>query len=233
MARAASPDSADDVLESIRRIVAEENGQGTEVPFQSSQSPAADRPPVFSGSTSGNGPISAARKTQNRRSEALRQARALFGDEEAVQMPAPRAKPEPLYETDRGNLCKLLLTEDFQVRGPEEDQMSFLPAPEASADYMEDSDVSEMDARPTLESVVRTAVADSVRAALNTGIAMDDEPDLLDDDGYIDAETLRALVMSIVHEELRGELGRQISMRVRKLVRHEINRALEVQNLIP
>ena len=57
------------------------------------------------------------------------------------------------------------------------------------------------------------------------------DADLVDEDGYIDADTLRRLVSGIVHEELRGDLGSQISRRVRRLVRAEINRTLQVRAL--
>lgn len=150
--------------------------------------------------------------------------------EERVAERKARARDE-----DAGDpgLCKLLLTEDFQVREPEPDRIAHPAAPAARVGYREDSDLSDEDEemeKPTLESVVREAVADSVRAALH-GTVMEEQDDMLDDDGFIDAETLRALVISIVHEELRGELGSQISARVRKLVRQEINRALQLQDL--
>ncbi|MDJ0858171.1 MAG: hypothetical protein QNJ03_03760, partial [Dinoroseobacter sp.] len=117
----------------------------------------------------------------------------------------------------------------YQVRGPQQEATGFSGASDNLEDYTEDSDLSEAEKRPTLESVVRDAVADSVRAALNTGVELDDEPGFLDEDGYLDADTLRELVINIVRDELRGELGSQISARVRKLVRQEINRALQVE----
>lgn len=221
MSSAVPKENPDEVLASIRRIVAEESSSTAGPTPGSSAKQAAERAPMFSGA------VSAAKVAQNRRSQALRQAKRKF--EERI---AERAAQEPNYEdTNTGKMCKLLLTEDFQVRGPDENRMVFPAVPDASQGYTEDSDIPEDEPKPTLESVVRDAVADSVRAALHGAVAADEDPELLDEDGYIDTETLRALVMSIVHEELRGELGRQISARVRKLVRQEINRALQVQTL--
>jgi hypothetical protein len=42
----------------------------------------------------------------------------------------------------------------------------------------------------------------------------------------MDVETLRALVVAMIHEELGGEMGERMTRNVRKLVRREINRVL-------
>ncbi|MCB2134999.1 MAG: hypothetical protein KDE08_03490 [Rhodobacteraceae bacterium] len=47
-------------------------------------------------------------------------------------------------------------------------------------------------------------------------------------DGAIDREALRALVSEIIRQEMQGPLGERITRNVRKLVRREINRALEI-----
>lgn len=59
--------------------------------------------------------------------------------------------------------------------------------------------------------------------------AEDDEPGLFDegDETVIDMETLRELVADIIRQELQGPLGERITRNVRKLVRREINRALD------
>ncbi|PRY23580.1 hypothetical protein CLV78_10470 [Aliiruegeria haliotis] len=46
----------------------------------------------------------------------------------------------------------------------------------------------------------------------------------------MDEEMLRALVVEIVHEELRGKLGEKITQNVRKLVRREIHRTLAARD---
>jgi hypothetical protein len=51
------------------------------------------------------------------------------------------------------------------------------------------------------------------------------------DDLVIDADALRDLVAEIIRQELQGPLGERITRNVRKLVRREINRALEGRTL--
>ncbi|MEM8580637.1 MAG: hypothetical protein AAGF50_05520 [Pseudomonadota bacterium] len=228
MASAVKSESPDEVLASIRRIVAEENN--VENPYSGPpQAPViAEKTPIFSGSAA------AAKVEQRRRAEALIEARRRYEQRMANRVahePPVRPKPAPKPPTQAQMQAKLLLTEDFQVRGPQQDAPRYADPLSRLQGYTEDSDLPEAEKRPTLESVVRDAVADSVRAALNTSVDLDEEPDFLDEDGYIDVDTLRALVISVVHEELRGELGNQISARVRKLVRQEINRALQVEIL--
>jgi hypothetical protein len=43
----------------------------------------------------------------------------------------------------------------------------------------------------------------------------------------LDEESLRAVINAIVREELQGELGETISRNLRKLIRREINQALD------
>ena len=61
-----------------------------------------------------------------------------------------------------------------------------------------------------------------------------DDPALaafLDDGARIDQEALRRLVLDIVREELQGRLGERITRNVRKLVRREIMRVLNAQDI--
>lgn len=71
-------------------------------------------------------------------------------------------------------------------------------------------------------------------AEANAGFAEDAVMDPADaddaDDGFIDEDALRDMVVAILREELRGELGDRITHNVRKLVRREINRALTAQD---
>jgi hypothetical protein len=53
-----------------------------------------------------------------------------------------------------------------------------------------------------------------------------------DDVTFIDEDDLQRLVARIVREELRGQLGERITQQVRKLVRAEIARALDERNLL-
>jgi hypothetical protein len=144
-------------------------------------------------------------------------------------------------------LCKLLLTEDFLVRAPERTRVPHPVAPLAGVDYVEDSDLAlgsdaDIDMTPAA-AALRDSVGRALRSALHTEMgailgAGDTPPEavsgaaaLIDEDGHIDAETLRRLVAGIVRDELRGELGDDISRRIRKLVRLEINRMLQVRAL--
>lgn len=58
-------------------------------------------------------------------------------------------------------------------------------------------------------------------------------PEIVGDDvAFIDEDDLQILVARIVREELRGQLGERITQQVRKLVRAEIARALDERNLL-
>jgi hypothetical protein len=89
---------------------------------------------------------------------------------------------------------------------------------------------------PEIETVEdATAHMDDADEAPQELAVQDDDADAGDDadisiladiDANIDNETLRALVIATVHEELGGEMGERITRNVRKLVRREINRVL-------
>lgn len=51
------------------------------------------------------------------------------------------------------------------------------------------------------------------------------------DEGIIDEDTLRAMIVEVVREELQGVLGQRITRNVRKMVRREIRLALAVEEL--
>ncbi|MEZ5779106.1 MAG: hypothetical protein R3E44_12175 [Paracoccaceae bacterium] len=65
--------------------------------------------------------------------------------------------------------------------------------------------------------------------AVATADADDDIPGLFSasGDALVDVEVLRDLVAEVLRQELQGPLGERITRNVRKLVRREINRALE------
>ncbi len=52
-----------------------------------------------------------------------------------------------------------------------------------------------------------------------------------EDDGVLDEETLREIVVDVVREELQGVLGQRITRNVRKLVRREVRLALAAADL--
>jgi len=286
MGPAAPSETSEDVLASIRRLVAEESGVPTPLAAAPESSETAFAEAEFVDDTAPS--EASAERAQSEAEEGLRDdvdaahtsahIRPRPPAPQATQTtPEPQEAPQPaadlnpqapvlskadherriavfheirrqyderraLREAERREeessdpeMCKLLLTEDFRVRGPEVEVVSHPVAPASRLGYTEDSDFPEEEAELSLESVVREAVSESVRDALQ-GHSLDDEDEeggFLDEseDAFIDAETLRTLVVNIVHEELRGALGEQISARVRKLVRQEINRALQLDRL--
>ncbi|PTX04187.1 hypothetical protein [Pararhodobacter aggregans] len=89
------------------------------------------------------------------------------------------------------------------------------PAPEAPA--MTDAPAAE----PAAD------LADYLHAAANDDAALPGE-----DEAFLDEETLRLLVAQIVREELKGQLGERITQQVRKLVRAEIAKALDERSYL-
>lgn len=89
------------------------------------------------------------------------------------------------------------------------------------------------DDRTTRQSVPATESAPSDSAAAGRHDAAADKADglLAKDGGKLDEDALRDLVADIVRQELQGALGERITRNVRKLVRREINRALDSQDL--
>lgn len=88
----------------------------------------------------------------------------------------------------------------------------------------EDSDGTDLGGSDTGASE-EAAVEEAV-----TGAAMDRLAE--EGDSYLDEDSLRDLVASIVREELQGPLGERITRNVRKLVRREIHRALAAHDLL-
>lgn len=152
---------------------------------------------------------------------------------------APADTGTPDRDDEDPQPCTLLLTPDFQVSPPE---LSYLPHPVdplAQEDYAEDSDLDRIPASealstpaPEMSEALRAAVSKTMRAALSEADTEETQSDrFVDDEGYIDAEALKRLVRGIVQEELRGDLGAQISRRIRVLVRAEIKRTLQINAL--
>ena len=46
----------------------------------------------------------------------------------------------------------------------------------------------------------------------------------------VDTDAFREMVAQVIREELQGTLGERITRNVRKLVRREINRALDIED---
>ncbi len=92
---------------------------------------------------------------------------------------------------------------------------------DAGADVLAGPGVNDGSAVARAETVAEAAVA---------GAALDSLAEA--GDGYLDEDSLRDLVASIVREELQGPLGERITRNVRKLVRREIHRALAAHDLL-
>lgn len=100
------------------------------------------------------------------------------------------------------------------------------------------SNVTALYARPSFQNFAASPLPEAAPAA-----PADDAPVTTtwvdgtaeDDDTFetvIDEATLRILVAQIVREELHGHLGERITLQVRKLVRAEVAKALDARGLI-
>lgn len=98
-------------------------------------------------------------------------------------------------------------------------------------------DRSDFDAGPEDAALAfrHLAAPDHVAANDLTGAAAVDDDETLEAflarGGGVDEEALRRMVMEIVREELQGPLGERITRNVRKLVRREIMRVLNAQDM--
>lgn len=88
---------------------------------------------------------------------------------------------------------------------------------------VEDEDISPGDV--VLEAQAPETAADEVLSEAEEE-ALFDAVQNEDAEAVLDEEALRELISDIVRQELQGTLGERITRNVRKLVRHEINRAL-------
>ncbi|MEM1079659.1 MAG: hypothetical protein AAGI09_14145 [Pseudomonadota bacterium] len=153
--------------------------------------------------------------------------------------PETAPEPEPVAEVEE-RPCTLLLTQEFRVRPP-------APTPAEPEAYAEDSDhiggAIQTGVIPDLTTVLREAVSETVRESVREALrserpmgsavpaSVEVDAPVVDEDGYITADAVRRLVSGILHEELRGALGDEISRRVRKLVRAEVHRLLQTEAL--
>lgn len=82
------------------------------------------------------------------------------------------------------------------------------------------------------------AVETEAEAALVATEAVSIQPDLSDreeaglEEGILDEDALRSMIAQIVREELHGQLGERITAQVRKLVRAEIAKALDERSFL-
>lgn len=82
-----------------------------------------------------------------------------------------------------------------------------------------------------VQGQVREQLNDAVEAAVEQALPTRPSAQLPVDEAFLDENSLRDLVAETVRQELQGALGERITRNVRKLVRREIQRALNSQEL--
>ena len=83
-----------------------------------------------------------------------------------------------------------------------------------------------------VQGQVREQLNDAVETAVQNALPTTaSKPQLPVDEAFLDEGALRELVAETVRQELQGALGERITRNVRKLVRREIQRALNSQEL--
>ena len=78
------------------------------------------------------------------------------------------------------------------------------------------------------EAVVAAPKSDATANSLQAPVSIDDEVPDEDEDVILDEDTLRDMVRAIVREELQGNLGEAITRNIRKLIRKEIHAYFDV-----
>ncbi|MCB1388423.1 MAG: hypothetical protein KDK12_04625 [Rhodobacteraceae bacterium] len=237
----------EDVLTSIRRLVAQEGGRGAEIgrliltEAQRINAPAADAPPTLDAAGAGDagdagdpvGPVVANDDCDDDSHVSI--PAPDFGKLEATIAELEAAVSASDYEGETGdeaprasNVTELYGRLSFVHRG-------------ADAPATEVAEAAPVAPQPQAapEPVVETADAAEVAAYVEPA-PNDAEPEAPagpegapdEAEAVIDEETLRLLIAQIVREELHGQLGERITQQVRKLVRAEIAKALDEHNLL-
>ena len=96
-------------------------------------------------------------------------------------------------------------------------------------------DVTQTESTTTFQDISPDDVEEIVipKYAEDDEIALENEHDAQNDqatDQFVDEETLREIVSEMVRDELQGDLGDRITRNVRKLVRREIHHALATRD---
>lgn len=219
----------EDVLTSIRRLVAQEGGRGAEagrlilteaqrvnaapeVEADADEAQVAIPAPDFGKLEATIAELEAAFATSE------------FEGDNAADSEAPRAS----------NVTELYGRLSFAHRGKEAEVATQAePAVAVVESARAEPEVAAPDTPATEAAIDATAepaaeLADYLHAAANDG-----DPALSgEEDAVLDEETLRLLVAQIVREELKGQLGERITQQVRKLVRAEIAKALDERSYL-
>ncbi|MDJ1007892.1 MAG: hypothetical protein QNJ13_08715 [Paracoccaceae bacterium] len=228
----------DDVLSSVRRIVASEAGNQAESEAGKLLLTPALRVPEAEAEPDRPAPEPLAEREFPTLEERIADLEAAVGSEPAEWEPdgsedqaqhAPNAVVLPL---NRG--VRRAEPADRSAETNDEDLVFAVPgetetaASDPATVSEEDGGPAETDdepAPPGAPSVATFRHRDQLPEPAPDHPADDDEPALLDEAG------LRDLVAEIVREELQGGLGERITRNVRKLVRAEIQRAFAARDL--
>lgn len=221
----------EDVLTSIRRLVAQEGGRGAEagrlILTEAQRVNAA--PEVEAEADADEAQVAIPAPDFGKLEATIAELEAAFATSEfegdnAADSEAPRAS----------NVTELYGRLSFAHRGKEADVATQAePAVAAVESARAEPEVAAPDT-PASEAAIdataepATELADYLHAAANDG-----DPALAgEEDAVLDEETLRLLVAQIVREELKGQLGERITQQVRKLVRAEIAKALDERSYL-
>ncbi|GAB1380710.1 hypothetical protein [Pararhodobacter aggregans] len=219
----------EDVLTSIRRLVAQEGGRGAEagrlilteaqrvnaapeVEADADEAQVAIPAPDFGKLEATIAELEAAFATSE------------FEGDNVADSEAPRAS----------NVTELYGRLSFAHRGKEAEVATQAePAVAVVESARAEPEVAAPDTPATEAAIDATAepateLADYLHAAANDG----DPAFSGEEDAVLDEETLRLLVAQIVREELKGQLGERITEQVRKLVRAEIAKALDERSYL-
>ncbi len=235
----------EDVLTSIRRLVAQEGGRGAEVGrLILTAAQRVNTATVEAGEIESADADDAAATLSEMIDEAhvsipapdfskleatiaeLEAAVSASGDYEAEATPeGPRAS----------NVTELYGRLNFVHRAPD-------PAPEAVAEAVTAPEVepvsieapaeAEADAGSGAEQAAYVGSAPHDQQPQEAQAWVEAESDADEDDAVLDEETLRLLIAQIVRDELRGQLGERLTHLVRKLVRAEIAKALDERAIL-
>ncbi len=114
---------------------------------------------------------------------------------------------------DAETIPPVLDVEGFEGQIDAEPTFRHIPADDHTADHGDELRADDSDGMPLPDDLDET-----IAAYIAGGVAMKD------------AE-LRQLIVDVVRDELRGELGERITRNVRKMVRREVLRALQTQGV--
>jgi hypothetical protein len=163
--------------------------------------------------------------------------------------PAPDSEPDAgadpvaaLPEAEQPDMATRSHFSSPPKRGADEDVTPAPPIVEDSASWTETpSDLSGAGAAAGQDMAPDDALQEAPPAQTAEPFAADDIDDLGEDpspftfpdndEGILDEDTLREIIVDVVRQELQGVLGQRITRNVRKMVRREIRIALAAEDL--